>query len=235
MSTPDAVLLVIAKAPVAGLAKTRLAPAVGARGAAQLAAAALLDTLEAVFAVPDTLPVVAMTGEPASAERAGELAAALSRCTVVPQRGDDFGERLATAHADVARWFPGLPVLQIGMDTPQLRPEVLTGALVRLLEPGAEAVLGPATDGGWWGLGLRRPTDAHVLRSVPMSRADTGTRTLFALRNIGLRVRKLPTLSDVDTMADASRVAELAPESRFAHAFASFDHQPAERVAEVRR
>jgi rSAM/selenodomain-associated transferase 1 len=212
-----AVVLVVAKAPVAGLAKTRLAPAVGPRSAARLAAAALLDTLDSAKAVPGARTVVALTGEPAAAERAAELAAALRDCVVLPQRGTDFADRLANAHEDVARHFPGLPVLQVGMDTPQARPELLAAALARLAD--TDAVLGPATDGGWWALGLRRPADAHVLREVPMSRDDTGTRTLFALRSIGLRVGTLPSLSDVDTIADAARVAALAPSTRFARAF----------------
>jgi glycosyltransferase A (GT-A) superfamily protein (DUF2064 family) len=168
------------------------------------------------MAVPDARVAVAMTGELANAERAPELTDALRGCDVFSQQGNDFSDRLANAHADVADRFPGLPVLQIGMDTPQLRPEMLTGALVRLLDDGVDAVLGPATDGGWWSLGLRRPTDAHVLRAVPMSRVDTGMRTLFALRAIDLRVRRLFELSDVDTMTDAKLVAELAPATRFA-------------------
>jgi glycosyltransferase A (GT-A) superfamily protein (DUF2064 family) len=212
----DAVVLVVAKAPVAGLAKTRLAPTFGARNAARLAAAALLDTVDSARAVPGARVAVAMTGELARAERAAELADSLRGCDVFSQRGNDFSDRLANAHADVADRFPGLPVLQIGMDTPQVRPEMLTGALVRLLDDGVDAVLGPATDGGWWSLGLRRPTDARVLRAVPMSRVDTGMRTLFALRAIGLRVRRLPELSDVDTAADAKVVAEQAPATRFA-------------------
>ena len=212
-----AVVLVVAKAPVAGFAKTRLAPAVGARHAARLAAAALLDTVDCVRAVPDVVPVCALTGDLEVAERSAELVAALSDYVVLPQRGVDFADRLANAHADVAAHFPGSPVLQVGMDTPQLRPPLLTGALTQLAE--ADAVLGPAADGGWWALGLRRPADAHVLRSVPMSRADTGELTLFALRGLGLRVAHLPVMSDVDTVADAAGVAALIPASRFAHAF----------------
>lgn len=212
-----AVLLVVAKAPVAGFAKTRLAPAVGARHAARLAAAALLDTVDCVRAVPDVVPVCALTGDLDAAERSAELVAALADVVVIPQRGKDFANRLANAHADVAARFPGSPVLQVGMDTPQLRPSLLTGALARLAE--ADAVLGPAADGGWWALGLRDPADAHVLRTVPMSRADTGEQTLFALRSLGLLVGQLPVMSDVDTVADAAGVAALVPLSRFAHAF----------------
>jgi glycosyltransferase A (GT-A) superfamily protein (DUF2064 family) len=209
-------VLVVAKAPVAGFAKTRLAATIGHRQAADLAAAALLDTLDAVCATPDVVPVVAMTGPLARSARAGQLAVALARCTVFPQRGKDFAERLANAHTDVAELHPGRPVLQLGMDTPQVSPELLTESIEWLCANEVDAVLGPALDGGWWGLGLRSPADARVLHSVPMSRSDTGARTLMALRRIGLRVRSLRRLSDVDTMADALRVAETAPDGRFA-------------------
>lgn len=214
-------LLVVAKAPVAGLAKTRLARAVGDRLAARLAAAALLDTLAAVRTVPGVVPVVALTGELAAAERSAELAGELAACTVIDQRGDGFAERLVNAHAEVGERFPGLAVLQIGMDTPQVSPQVLASAVVRLVADGTDAVLGPASDGGWWGLGLRSPAEAAALRSVPMSRSDTGSRTLLALRDNGLRVDLLPVLSDVDTMVDAVRVAAIAPGTRFARELAA--------------
>jgi rSAM/selenodomain-associated transferase 1 len=215
----SAVVLVVAKAPVAGLAKTRLASSVGFRRAAELAAAAFLDTVDSARAVPDATVACALTGSLTSAERADELASALRDCVVFPQRGREFGTRLANAHADVADRFPGMPVVQVGMDTPQVRSSLLTSALARLRE--TDAVLGPATDGGWWALGLRRPGDAHVLAEVPMSRPDTGSLTLAALRGIGLTVELLPMLSDVDTMADAVTVATQVPSSRFGQAVMS--------------
>jgi uncharacterized protein len=212
-------LLVVAKAPVAGFAKTRLAASIGARRAALLAAAALLDTVHNALAVPDATVACALTGSLTEAERAGELADALRSCVVFPQRGKDFADRLANAHADVAARFPGEPVLQLGMDTPQVRPPLLAAALAKLRE--SDAVLGPAVDGGWWALGLRNPADAHVLRTVPMSCPHTGALTLAALRSNRLSVSLLPPLSDVDTMADAVRVAAQAPTTRFAQAFAA--------------
>jgi hypothetical protein len=207
-------LLVMAKSPVPGQVKTRLCPPLTPEEAAEVAAAALLDTLDAVLATPGAVPVVALAG----VVRREDVRDALAECLVIPQRGGTFADRLANAHADVARF--GMPVLQIGMDTPQVRPE--------LLESCAEfedAALGFALDGGWWALGLRDPLWAEVLREVPMSRADTGVRTLEAL--LGLRVRTLPMLSDVDTMVDARAVAAQVPGSRFAAALAD--------VAAVRR
>jgi uncharacterized protein len=202
-------VLVVAKAPVAGLAKTRLSPPATPVQAARIAAAALLDTLAAARGTCGPV-VVAMTGRLDDAERAEELRAALAATTVLPQRGENLGDRLANAHLDTG------PALQVGMDTPQLTADLLGDAAARLST--VDAVLGPASDGGWWALGLRHPTGrvADALRAVPTSRPDTGERTLYALRGLGLRVGLLPELSDVDTMADAVRVADLCPDSHFA-------------------
>ena len=119
------VVLVVAKAPVPGQAKTRLAAGVGDQAAADIAAAALLDTLDAVAAAPVAERVVALTGELDAAERADEIRARLADFTVVPQRGADFAARLANAHVDAAAAAGGLPVLQIGMDTPQVTAELI--------------------------------------------------------------------------------------------------------------
>ncbi|MFJ6669821.1 DUF2064 domain-containing protein [Actinosynnema sp. NPDC091369] len=208
-------LLVVAKAPVPGLAKTRLCPPATPEEAADLAAAALLDTLDAVLGTPGVRPVVALTGSLGEARRAAEVRAALRRCTVLPQRGGSFADRLANAHADTHRAH-GLPVFQIGMDTPQVTPMLLAESVRRLA--GHDAVLGPAADGGWWALGVHDPAVAATLRAVPMSRPDTGARTLLALgdRDTGV----LPVLSDVDEMATAREVAAAVPGTRFAAALA---------------
>jgi glycosyltransferase A (GT-A) superfamily protein (DUF2064 family) len=214
------VLLVVAKAPVPGLAKTRLCPPATPAEAADIAAAALLDTLDAVCAVPGAVPVVAMTGDLGAAARGVELGTALRRVTVVPQRGRDFGARLANAHADAAAEHAGLPVLQIGMDTPQVTPVSLAAAAGPVLR-GHDSVLGPALDGGWWVLGLADPRHAQVLADVPMSRDDTGERTYAALTAFGLRPQQAARLSDVDTMAEAHAVAAACPGGRFARAVAA--------------
>ncbi|GAB3870683.1 DUF2064 domain-containing protein [Kibdelosporangium lantanae] len=206
------IILVVAKAPVPGQAKTRLCPPATPAQAADIAAAALLDTLDVVCSVPGARPVVAFTGELSAAARGEELRESLRRTTIVRQRGETFADRLANAHGDVARGWPGEPVVQIGMDTPQVTPALLTGAMEQLTD--VDAVLGRAADGGWWALGLRDPRAAEVLRTVPMSRADTGDLTYVALGR--LRIGHLPVLSDVDTMADAQRVAAQAPHGRFA-------------------
>ncbi|MEZ0362748.1 DUF2064 domain-containing protein [Mycobacterium sp. pUA109] len=218
MSLLPVTVLVVAKAPVPGRVKTRLAAAVGDRVAAEIAAAALLDTLDAVAAAPVAARVVALTGDLDAAVHAAEIADRLTGFTVVAQRGADFAARLANAHADAA---DGWPVLQIGMDTPQAGPGLLAGCARALLR--APAVLGPARDGGWWLLGVHRPADADCLRTVPMSRPDTGALTLQALRRTGIEVQFVDELTDVDTVADIAAVrGRCAPGSRFAAATTSW-------------
>jgi len=208
-------VLVVAKAPVPGLAKTRLAATVGDDAAADIAAAALLDTLDAVAAAPVQARVVALTGDLAAARRGDEIQCCLADFIVVEQRGSDFADRLANAHADAAAQAPGLPVLQIGMDTPQVTAALLAQSAMTLLT--CDAVLGPARDGGWWVLGVTDAELAACLRSVPMSRSDTGAVTLAALRDTGVGVSLLTELADVDTTADVEAVRrECLPDSRFA-------------------
>jgi glycosyltransferase A (GT-A) superfamily protein (DUF2064 family) len=205
-------VLVVAKAPEPGHAKTRLAAAVGDRLAADIAAAALLDTLEAVAAAPVAARVLAVMDDLDAAVGAAEIRRRLESFTVIPQRGDDFADRLANAHADAAE---GHPVLQIGMDTPQVTAELLTDCARQLL--GAPAVLGMAHDGGWWVLGVQTPTIAECLRAVPMSRPDTGELTLKALRDNGIDVTPVQPLADFDVLEDVAGVRDAcAPASRFA-------------------
>ncbi|KAA1397255.1 TIGR04282 family arsenosugar biosynthesis glycosyltransferase [Aeromicrobium ginsengisoli] len=202
----DPTVLVVAKAPVPGLAKTRIAATVGDDAAAELAAAALLDTLETVAALGWPV-VVAMTGDLGEAARADEITRALSGVRVVAQRGDGLGERLAHAHADADG---GHGVVQVGMDTPQLtvRDYLDAGAEVR----DGSRVMGPAADGGWWLLGLPDPGDAAVLADVEMSVDDTAEQTGRALG----AVERLRTVRDMDTWADAVDIADGIPISRVA-------------------
>ncbi len=203
------VVLVVAKAPVPGQAKTRLAAGVGAQAAADIAAAALLDTLDAVAAAQVQARVVALTGDLDDASAGGEIRTRVADFTVVPQRGADFAERLANAHVDAAAAVGGLPVLQIGMDTPQVTGELIGECAEELLRN--HAVLGLARDGGWWVLGVAEAAMADCLRAVPMSRPDTGAVTLAALSDTGLQVSLVPTLADVDTVDDIDVVRRACP------------------------
>ena len=219
LDPPPGAVLMVAKAPVPGQAKTRLAADIGADAAAEVAACALLDLVDVVRAARARL-VVALSGGLAGAARGAEVEAALAGADVFAQRGDGFADRLAAAHADAHRLLIAagrpVPVLQVGMDTPQLSVRLLSESL--RTAAAHDAVLGPAEDGGWWGLAVGDPRWAEGLRGVPMSRADTGELTLRALRVAGAEVAMLPRLRDVDTWSDALAVARLAPRGRFAAA-----------------
>ncbi|GAB2841099.1 DUF2064 domain-containing protein [Actinoallomurus bryophytorum] len=210
------ILLVMAKAPVPGRVKTRLCPPATPEQAAAIAAAALLDTLDAVGAFPGGRTVLALAGDPADVRCGSELTSVLRKVRIIRQRGSCLGERIAAAHLDASAMLPGLPILQVGMDTPQIDRGLLETCRRRLHAPGVDAVLGPADDGGWWALGLRDPKAASAIAGVETSLPDTGARTEQALRRRGLRLALLPALSDVDTVEDAVRVAAAAPMTRFA-------------------
>ena len=211
----------LAKAPVPGRVKTRLCPPASPAQAARIAAAAFLDTVDAVLAVPDVTPVIALTGDLAQAIDAQALTERLRATTVLPQRGTTLGQRIAAAYADTAAAVGDRPVLQIGMDTPQVDAKLLSHCLDQLDGDGVDAALGMATDGGWWVLGVRRPELAALIADIPTSLPDTGQRTLAALRASGCRMAEVPELSDVDTWQDAIAVAAEVPDGRFAAAVAA--------------
>ena len=214
-------VLVVAKAPVPGLAKTRLATTLGDVAAADLAAACLLDTLDAARSFAPSGVVVALTGDLGDAARGRDVAEALSDLEVVPQRGHGLAERLVNAHADVGDG----PVIQIGMDTPQVTLELLAASAEALARYGA--VLGEAADGGWWLLGRHLAADAEILGGVPMSSRTTCEETRAALTLRGLRVAEAPRLRDLDEVTDGAAVASAAPGTRFAAAWAELGRTPA--------
>jgi len=180
-STPH--VLVMAKSPRPGRVKTRLCPPCSPSQAAAIAAAALADTLDSVRACGARRRIVALDGPPGDWLPDG--------FEIIPQRGRTFGARLQAAWSAA-----GGPGVQIGMDTPQVTPQLLDEALARVL------------DGGWWAIGFRRaPRDAFD--GVRMSTSGTGAAQLRRLQSLGLRVAMLPTLRDLDTIDD---VVALAPQ-----------------------
>jgi glycosyltransferase A (GT-A) superfamily protein (DUF2064 family) len=195
-------LLVIAKEPVPGRVKTRLTPPYTPHEAARLAEAALTDTLCAVLDAGARRRVLVLEGVPGPWLPAG--------IDVVPQVSGGLDRRIAAAFA-----LCDGPALLIGMDTPQVTPRLLAPALDPAAWQPGTAWFGPATDGGFWCLGLADPDPALVL-GVPMSTPDTGAIQRARLVSAGLTVRDLPELRDVDTAHDAEAVARDAPGSRFA-------------------
>jgi rSAM/selenodomain-associated transferase 1 len=213
MSAAADVLLVIAKAPAPGRSKTRLTPPCTPQQAARLARCALEDTLDAVLATEGVRRrVLVLEGAPGPWLPDG--------FEVVAQVDGGLDARLAGAFEAADG-----PAFLVGMDTPQVTPELLRAGLDALAT--APAVLGPAHDGGYWGIGLRA-ADPEVFLGVPMSSEETGAAQAARLRERGVPPASLPALRDVDHIGDARVVAAAAPGSRFALALA--DMEPLEHA-----
>ena len=194
-------VLVLAKQPLPGRAKTRLHAAFTPTETATLAEAALSDTLTAVRASRTRRRVLVFDGDPTGWDDGLE---------VVQQRAGDLAQRLAAAFRDVGVGGPSDRVLLVGMDTPQVTPELLESAW-----GSADAVLGLSDDGGFWAIGLRGVDPELVFAGIEMSTTRTGAAQLCRLIDLGLAVALLPPLRDVDVPADAESVADRWPELTF--------------------
>lgn len=208
-------LVVIAKEPLPGQVKTRLCPPCTPEQAADIAEAGLADTLSAVAATPASRRVLALDGRIGPWLPPG--------FDVVSQRSGGLGNRLFGAFEDCFH-VADEPVVLIGMDTPQVRPGQLLAAL-ELLESSADAVMGMASDGGYWLIGLRH-LHPGAFAGVPMSADDTGAAQLARLSDCGYRVALTEELRDVDHAGDALDVAGEVPGSRFAVAVAAAIQPP---------
>jgi uncharacterized protein len=200
-TVPGAVM-VIAKTPEAGRSKTRLCPPLTPNQAADVAWACLLDTLDAVAAVPAERHVIVLDGEPGPWIPDG--------FEVIRQRGNGLAERLTATFTDVAD-----TAIVIAMDTPQVDTHELTAALASLQH--TDTVFGPAADGGYWLIGLRnRPSISpqQVFDNIPMSEAHTGAAQLARLQSLGLSTHQLAMLRDVDVVEDLWAIADERPNGR---------------------
>ncbi|MHA3703975.1 TIGR04282 family arsenosugar biosynthesis glycosyltransferase [Jatrophihabitans sp. YIM 134969] len=206
MTRDTPTLIVLAKRPVPGAVKTRLTPPFTPEQAADLAAAALRDTLRAVGDTPARTRLLSFQGDPSGWCPPG--------WTHVTQPDGGLDVRIAHAFAAAGDG----PALLVGMDTPQITP-----ALLQTFDPDRfEAALGRATDGGYWAIGFRDARRAaEALPGIPMSTAYTADAQATRLTELGLQVQALDVVSDVDTAEDAARVAAVAPLSEFASTLAT--------------
>jgi glycosyltransferase A (GT-A) superfamily protein (DUF2064 family) len=199
MTRPTRSLVVLAKQPLPGRSKTRLQADFTPSEAAQLAAAALEDTLAVVRRSCVQRRILAFDGDARGYDRGG--------LEVLQQPAGSMTDRLTAAMAATCE---SGPTLLIGMDTPQVTPSLLEGDFT-----GADALLGLSEDGGFWAIGLRDVDPRPVFAGIPMSSAATGAAQLARLLDLGLRVRLLPPLRDVDLPADAEAVAYAHPHLGF--------------------
>lgn len=192
---PDCAVIVFAKAPVAGQAKTRLIPALGAAGAARLAERLLRHTLaQAVLA--GVGPVELCCSPDASHPVLAELALQ-HRVTIGLQGEGDLGERMSRALSRALQSHPA--ALLIGTDAPALDAPFLRDASAALRDH--DAVFGPALDGGYTLVGLAR-TVPGLFDAMAWSTPRVMMHTRKRIRMLGLRHAELRTLADIDEPAD---------------------------------
>lgn len=195
------VIIVLAKEPVPGRAKTRLCPPLTPTQAAKVAAASLSDTFAAVRQSQRATRVVAVfDGAPGPWVPDG--------IAVFPQVDGGLDRRLAAAFATVCSQYGEAAVL-VAMDTPQLTAELLDMAIAMIEDANIDAVFGPAEDGGFWLIGLAPPPVCNetawfgdVFFEITMSTATTGKAQRERMTQLGLRITDLPTLRDIDTLED---------------------------------
>lgn len=197
----DAVVLVFARSPLPGRAKTRLIPRLGAWGAARLQARLTERALRTALASrcgPVELHCAPRTGHPFFLRERRELGIPLER-----QTGRDLGERMHRALRAALR--RRRYAILIGADAPALRAADLRRAL-RLLRSGCDAVLAPAEDGGYALIACRR-APRTLFERIAWGGDEVLARTVERLEKLHLRWRALRTVWDVDRPADVERLA----------------------------
>lgn len=207
---PPPHVLVFSKYPHAGHAKTRLIPALGAAGAADVSRALTercVATVRAFCATTGARALLHYAGRDGEdAEEAirawlcdGAAGGSGSELGLVAQRGDGLGERLAAAFAASYAGAPARLVVVVGADVPELSGALLAAALEAL--DTADVVVGPAADGGYYLLGTRARADT-LFERVTWGTATVLEETKRNAAAAGLSLACLPVLRDVDDPED---------------------------------
>jgi rSAM/selenodomain-associated transferase 1 len=189
-------ICIFAKPPLAAEVKTRLIPALGANGAAQLASAMLRDVWRTVESHPGVRPILATT-------RSGSFPISVPDGDVWLQPEGDLGERIERI---ITRGLLLAPVaMAVGADSPAFTAAHLDAAL-RCLGTN-DAIIGPSTDGGFYLLALGR-CPPGLFAGLPWSSAETRQALKVRLQEHSFSVAELEPLFDVDIPADLARLAE---------------------------
>jgi rSAM/selenodomain-associated transferase 1 len=189
---------IMCKAPQAGRTKTRLAEAIGASAAAELSACFLHDVAAAIEAVDEALGRRGYgVYAPAGAEQ-------VLRDLFPPQfglflqAGENFGDVLfGAARALLSAGHDC--VLLVNGDSPTLPSTFLVQAIEMLRKPGDRVVLGPASDGGYYLIGLKQP-HKHLFDRVAWGTETVARHTCERAAEIGLEVKLLPEWYDIDNI-----------------------------------
>ena len=196
-------ILVFAKAPEPGRVKTRLVPALGVEGAAQLQRQLIERTLDTALAAD--LGEVELWCAPDPDESFFAACANRPGLSMRAQGDGDLGVRMLRALA------AGAPGLLIGSDCPAFTPAYLRDAAIAL-GGGSDAVFGPAEDGGYVLIGVARSPPAQLFEDIAWGTSSVMQQTRARLAQLGWRWRELATLWDVDRPEDLPRLRQLCGE-----------------------
>lgn len=201
-TNPDLAILVFAKAPIAGAAKTRLIPLLGAEAAAALQSRLLRHALATASSAGPAL--LELWCSPDTSHPALIDAAQACGATLHPQQGDDLGARMCNAFSSAMR--RAARVICIGTDCPALRIEHLHDAAAAL-RAGNDAVFVPAEDGGYTLIGLNRD-EPRLFDGIAWSTEHVMQQTRERAQACALRWHELETLWDVDRPEDWHRLQQ---------------------------
>ncbi len=199
MQFPAARILIFAKAPISGQVKTRLVPLLGAEGATRLHGEMVQNTVQRMHA--SALAPLQLWCAPSVDGPLFDNLKSSFNLELHEQRGVDLGARMLHAFTEALQ--SAEVAMCIGTDWPKLTPDLIATALQRLTQ-GEDAVLGPAEDGGYVLLGLRK-VDPRLFAYIAWGGAQVLAQTRERLRQLQWQWSELPTSWDLDRPADFER------------------------------
>ena len=191
---------IMARQPVPGAVKTRLRPILSEDDSAALYDSFLRDRISQVRSLHGAVPAIAYT----PAESCSFFAELASDFFLLPQVGDDLSARLTHTFQQLLEMGHD-GVIATDSDSPTLPTKHLQRAVDGLGMPGADMVLGPSDDGGYYLIGLRR-MHPGLFDDMPWSTAQVYDETLRRAVQLGLHVTSLPGWYDVDTPVEFARL-----------------------------
>jgi rSAM/selenodomain-associated transferase 1 len=202
------------KAPRAGQVKTRLVPPLTPEEAADLNTAFLRDLSMSIFRASEMAPAQPLAAYTPRGSEDVYTNILPPRFMLLPQRGENFGERLIFAAEDLfAAGFAS--VCLINSDSPTVPPQNFAEAAIELAQPGDRIVLGPADDGGYYLIGMKQ-MHRRLFEEIDWSTERVFEQTKQRATELNLPVHQLASGLDVDDQAGLVRLRHelLAPHSR---------------------
>lgn len=190
---------VMVKAPRSGEVKTRLVPPLGAQEASLLSVCFVKDIVANLLSVAGSAPLDCYAAYSPAGSEALFREFLPPQIRLLPPRSTGLANSLPDAVEDlIARGYRGACL--INADSPTLPTSLLSDALTSLHAPGDRVVLGPATDGGYYLIGLKQP-HRHLFHDIAWSTERVYRQTSERAASIGLELVRLPTWYDVDDAA----------------------------------